>query len=51
MMPRTGCWRTPSADLPVMDHEGRVVGMISVRDLLRPLLSDGPDVWESTVEQ
>jgi CBS domain-containing protein len=28
--------------LPVMDDEGRVVGMISVRDLLRPLLSDGP---------
>ncbi|MGA2836599.1 MAG: CBS domain-containing protein [Acidimicrobiales bacterium] len=27
--------------LPVMDGEGRVVGMISVRDLLRPLLSDG----------
>ncbi len=24
--------------LPLIDHEGRVVGMISVRDLLRPLL-------------
>jgi CBS domain-containing protein len=28
--------------VPLMDGEGRVVGMISVRDLLRPLLSDGP---------
>lgn len=27
--------------LPLTDDEGRVVGMISVRDLLRPLLSDG----------
>ncbi|MGO8873781.1 MAG: CBS domain-containing protein [Acidimicrobiales bacterium] len=29
--------------LPVIDGEGRVVGMVSVRDLLRPLLSGGPD--------
>ena len=27
--------------LPVLDGEDRVVGMVSVRDLLRPLLSDG----------
>jgi len=33
--------------LPLIDHEGRVVGMISVRDLLRPLLSDGPIPSES----
>jgi CBS domain-containing protein len=29
--------------LPVVDGEGHVVGMVSVRDLLRPLLSGGPD--------
>jgi CBS domain-containing protein len=28
--------------LPVLDHEGHVVGMLSVRDLLRPALSGGP---------
>jgi CBS domain-containing protein len=33
--------------VPLMDGEGRVVGMISVRDLLRPLLSDGPKSLES----
>jgi CBS domain-containing protein len=33
--------------LPLMDHHDRVIGMVSVRDLLRPLLSDGPDIWGS----
>jgi CBS domain-containing protein len=28
--------------LPLVDGDGRVVGMVSVRDLLRPLLSAGP---------
>ncbi len=37
--------------LPLMDDEGRVVGMVSVRDLLRPLLSDGPEVWEFPIDQ
>jgi CBS domain-containing protein len=34
--------------LPVMDDEGRAIGMVSVRDLLRPLLSDGPGVRNPT---
>ena len=33
--------------LPLMDLEDQVVAMVSVRDLLRPLLSDGPEVWNS----
>lgn len=37
--------------LPLMDSDDRVVGMVSVRDLLRPLLSDGPDVWEPAGDQ
>jgi len=32
--------------LPLLDDDGRVVGMVSVRDLLRPLLSDGPAVLD-----
>ena len=32
--------------LPLLDGNGRVVGMVSVRDLLRPLLSDGPGDFE-----
>jgi len=37
--------------LPVTDGEGRVVGMISVRDLLRPLLLDGSEGPESARDQ
>ncbi len=37
--------------LPLMDSDDRVVGMVSVRDLLRPLLSDGPEVWERAGDQ
>lgn len=28
--------------LPVLDHQGHVIGMVSVRDLLRPALSGRP---------
>jgi len=37
--------------VPLMDTDDRVIGMVSVRDLLRPLLSDGPRSWESTSDQ
>ena len=37
--------------VPLMDHQDRVVGMISVRDLLRPLLSDGLRSPESASDQ
>ena len=37
--------------VPLLDHEERVIGMVSIRDLLRPLLSDGPEVWEPIGDQ